>query len=118
MALLEVIRGGLSFEDPDEIPAPDKPSEEWTDEEHEAYFLACWKAAGPSNVEHAVKTLDVPAAAIAAALDVLEAIRSACAAGAEQTGLRSEFDTETLPYLLDCLRQRVKEDASGAAVSE
>ena len=114
----EVIRGGLAFEDPDEIPAPDKPIEEWTPEEHEAYFLACWERAEPPTVEHAVKTIEAPADAIASALDVLEAIKTACAAAADQTGLRNEFDHESLPNLLYSLRQRVKEDAAGMSIAE
>lgn len=118
MALLEVIRGGLAFEDPDEISGPDKPIEEWTEEEHDAYFLACWEKAEPSTVEYAVKHLEAPAEAIASALAVLEKISASCAADAEKEGLRNEFDYEQLPHLLQCLRQRVKEDASCGVIAE
>lgn len=111
MAPFEVIRGGLAFEDPNEIPAPDKPIEEWTEKEHEAYFLACWEQAEDSTLEYAVKTLKEPAEAIAAALEVVEAIRTSCTSDAEKTGLRNEFEYENLPRLLQCLRQRVKEDS-------
>ncbi len=118
MAVFEVIHGGLSFKDPDEIPAPDRPAEEWTEAEHEAFFLYCWDNAEDSTLEFSVKNLSVPADAIATAADVLEKIRLACAEGAARTGLRNEFDYEQLPHLLRCLQQRVQEDKTKMAMAE
>lgn len=69
----------------------------------------------PDTMEHAIKTLEAPAAAIAAALEVVEAIRQACADEAAAEGLRNEFDYETAPRLLDALRLRVKADRPPAA---
>ena len=107
--MFEVIRGGLLYTDPDEIPAPDKPTEEWTEEEKERYFLFCWEHAEESTVAYAVKKLETPAETIAAAIDVLEAVERACAAGSARTGLQNEFYKETCCNLLMCLRQKANE---------
>lgn len=74
------------------------------------YSNVIWGEAEPGTMEHAVKFLDAPAAAIAAALEVLTGIRQACEDEAAAEGLRNEFDYEPAPDLLAALRQRVEVD--------
>ena len=118
MAPFEVIRGGHAFEDPNEIPAPNKPYSEWSEAEKEEYFILEWQLAEEGTVEHVVKNLDAPDEAISTALDVLEKIRLVCNADDDRLGLRHEFDHETLPELLACLRQRVRENNANKVIAE
>ena len=97
------------------IYEPGKAWAEMTEAEKAEYTAQEWAEAEPGTMEHAIKTLEAPAAAIAAALEVVEAIRQACADEAAAEGLRNEFDYETAPRLLDALRLRVKADRPPAA---
>lgn len=109
MKAFEVIKGGPKFHDPDEIPGPDKPIEEWTAEDHEAYSLILWEIAEKPSIEYAVKTMDVPAASLETTLSVLEAVQQSCAREAAALGLRDIFRNENIPNLIWCIRQRLKE---------
>lgn len=95
-----------------------EPGKEWaemTEAEKEDYKAQQWAEAEPGTLEHAIKTLDAPAAAIAAALEVMEAIKQACEDEATAEGLRNEFDHETAPDLLEALRRRSEADRQQAA---
>lgn len=109
MVKLRVIKGGR-FSEPDEIPAPDKPNEEWTIEERDAYHAYLYDHAEEGTVEYSVKYLDEPREDIAAALRVLEAISQSCAAAAKKVGIINEFELESARHLLRILRRRVKND--------
>ena len=109
MVELRVIEGGR-FSDPDEIPAPDKPIEQWTNNELAMYEAYLYDNAEDGSVEYSVKYLDEPREDIAAALRVLEAIARDCAAAAERAGTRNEFEIESARNLLRVLRQRVNAD--------
>ena len=105
----EVIPGGLCLED--DIPAPDKPIEEWTPEEHEEYNRYLYDEAEPGTPEAVIKGLAICPAAIRATIETLEAIRAACGAEAEATGYRSEWPYITTPYLLTLLQLRERSEA-------
>lgn len=105
--IFEVIPGGL-FDD-DDIPAPDKPIEEWTDEEHEEYLRTIWNEAGTGTMEHVIKSIDLPKGEIITAINVLEAIRVGCAADASASGLRSEWNNNLdAPHLQLALKLRLE----------
>lgn len=90
-----------------------EPGKEWaemTEAEKAEHTAQEWAEAEPGTMQHAIKTLKAPAAAIAAALEVIEAIRQVCENEAAADGLRNEFDYESLPDLLTALRLRVKAD--------
>ncbi len=91
-------------------PGKEKTWAEMTEAEKAEYTAQEWAEAEPGTMYHAVKCLEAPAAAIAAALEVVEAIRQACADEAAAEGLRNEFDYESAPDLLTALRQRVKDN--------
>lgn len=99
-------------------PGREGPGKEWaqmTEAERAAHKAREWAEAEPGTMEHAIKHLEAPAAAIAAALEVMEAIRQACADEAAAEGLRNEFDHETAPDLLEALRRRSEADRQQAA---
>lgn len=83
---------------------------EMTEDEQAAYTAQIWRDAEPGTVEHAAKTIEAPAAAMATALEVVEAIRKACETVATAEGLRNEFDPAPAADLLSALRLRVKAD--------
>ena len=109
MVDLRVIKGG-PWSDPDEIPAPDKPIEEWTEADHEEYEKALWDSADdPGSIEYVVKKLQEPIEAIETAVHVLEAIKTECEEEAAILGLISDYNRNN-DYLLNLLRRRVKAD--------
>lgn len=91
-------------------PGKEKTWPEMDETEKAEYTAQQWAEAEPGDFYHAVKYFNAPAAAIAAALEVVEAIRQACADEAAAEGLRNEFDYESAPDLLTALRQRVKDN--------
>lgn len=108
----EVIPGGLLLESlrAEDIPAPEKPIEEWTQEEHEEYDRYCYENAEPGSIEHGIKSLSPDA--LEAAITGLEAIRAALEAEAAATGFRNEW--EHLPdviFLYKTLKQRQRSEA-------
>lgn len=109
MKPFEVLKGGHPFQDPDKIPAPNKPVEEWTAEDHEAYSLTLWEIAEKSSIEYAVKTLDVSPANLETTLSVLEAVQQSCARESAALGLKDIFQEERIHNLIWCIRQRLKE---------
>ena len=109
MVELRVIQGGKFF-DPDEIPAPDKPIEEWTEEDNEQYQSYLWDNAEKGTMQYAIKNLSAPAGDIETAARVLAAIKKTLDESAAREGIRSEFDFESPKALLWMLRRRVKAD--------
>ena len=107
--IFEVIPGGLCFED--DIPAPDKPIEEWTEAEVEQYHNALWKAAEPGSVENPVKVADLTADTINTVVEALETIRTVFEAEASETGFQREWPYLTADYLLDMLKRRQRFEA-------
>ena len=108
----DVIPGGLLLErlQAEDIPAPDKPIEEWTQEEEEEYNRYCYENAEPGSIEHGIKSLAPEA--LEAAITGLESIRAALEAEAAATGFRNEW--EHLPdviYLYSILKQRQQSEA-------
>lgn len=91
-------------------PGQEKTWPEMSEPEKAEYIAQEWAEAEPGTMYHAAKCLEAPAAAIAAALEVVEAIRQACADEAAAEGLRNDFDYESATDLLTALRLRVNED--------
>lgn len=77
--------------------------------EHEMSIAEEWANPETGTMFHAVKHLKAPAAAIAAALRVTEAIKQTCDNDAAAEGIRTEFTNEAIE-LLTALRLRVEED--------
>ena len=104
----EVIPGGLLLAQlaENDIPCPDKPIEEWTEEENEAYHRYLYENAEPGTPEAVIKALDVSTEAIQTVINTLEAIRAGCEAAAAETGYRSEWPHLDAAYLLTLLRLR------------
>ena len=102
--VFEVIQGGLPFQD--DIPAPDKPIEEWTPEEREEYERRIWETAQSGTLEHVMKTMEMSEEALYALINSLEAIRAALIAEAEAEGLRDEWQYVDGEYLLQVLKNR------------
>ena len=100
----EVIPGGLCFED--DIPAPDKPIEEWTEEEKAEYERYCFENSEPGSAQAAIKEADISPEVISATIDALEAIRTVCSKEAEATGFRDEWPHVMAEDLLTWLHLR------------
>ena len=99
-----VIPGGL-YEPPadlDDVPTPEKPTEEWTQEEHEEYNRYCYENAEPGTVEHGIKSLSP--SALEAAITGLEAIRAALEEEAAANGLRNEWEHLDVPFLYSVIK--------------
>ena len=119
MPELKVIYGGKhKFVDDTEIPGPDKPREEWTEEDRWAFESALWENSEEGDVQHAVKTLTAAPEEIETALRVLEEIRRNC----EECAVRekrkhNDFDLDDAEGLLWTLRYRVRQDKAAAQQS-
>ena len=107
--IFEVIPGGLLFED--DIPGPDKPIEEWTEEELEQYNNVLWERAEPGSLEHPIKTVALTTDTISTVIKALEAIHAVFEAEVIETGFRSEWPYLTAEYLLDMLKRRQRSEA-------
>ena len=103
-----LIPGGLLD---DESPVPDKPIEEWTQEEHEAYTRYWYENAEPGTADYALKHLCISSAAIVTTIQTLEAFRSACIAEAETAGLKTEWTHLTGDNIIGLLKQRQRSDS-------
>ncbi len=100
--VFEVIPGGLCLQD--DIPAPDKPIEEWTQEEHEQYHRYLYENAEPGTAEAAVKSLDISSSALQTVIITLEAIQAACEQQVNTSGYRNEWPYLECSYLLTMLK--------------
>ena len=109
----EVIPGGLLLEQlrAEDIPAPDKPASEWTEEETEAYHRYCYENAEPGTIENALKNLAITPETLEETIEALEAIRAALEAEAAATGYRNEWPTVEAAFLLEMLKQRRRSEA-------
>ena len=103
----EVIPGGLLFAD--DVPAPNKPIEEWTEEEKTAYDRYLWENAEPGTTEHTIKHFAISSEDLNTIISTLEGIRTATAAAAAQDGYKSDFEAVGAEELLKYLK--IKENA-------
>ena len=113
----EVIPGGLLLEKirEDDIPAPDKPIEEWTQEEHEEYDRYNYENAEPGTADHALKYLDISPEAIITTISTLEALKAACIKEAEETGYETGWKSANGDNLINLFKQRRRSDAERKA---
>lgn len=113
----EVIPGGLLLEllRAEDVPAPDKPIEEWTPEEHEEYNRYCYENAEPGTEDHALKYLDIAPEAIITTISTLEALKAACVKETEETGYDTGWKTITGDNLINLFKQRRRSDAERKA---
>lgn len=105
---ITVIPGGLYKPDPqlieDDVPCPDKPVEEWTEEEKEAYDRYMWENADPGSIESVIKAITVSQEDITATISILEKIKACAAETAAETGFRNEWDYSVPEDLLKLLQ--------------
>ena len=109
----EVIPGGLLFED--DIPAPEKPYSEWTEEEKTEYHRYLWENAEPGTLEYTIKRLDFPAEKIRTIITVLESIRNAAREDAAAAGYNSEWKNYRVEELLSILTVSQDPGRAGSA---
>ena len=98
---LEVIPGGLLFAD--DVPTPDKPAEEWTEEENETYHRYLWENAEPGTMADTLKKLDLSAENLSITIRTLEEIRNRTQEDAATAGYKSEWEIVTPEELLSLL---------------
>ena len=109
-----IIPGGLLD---DESPAPDKPIEEWTAEEHEAYSSYWYENAEPGTADYALKHLSISSEAIRTTIQTLETFRSACSAEAEAAGYKTEWNHLSGDNIIGLFKQRLRSDPCAVIVS-
>ena len=97
----EVIPGGLLFAD--DVPTPDKPSEEWTEEENEDYHRYLWENAEPGTMADTLKKMDLSAENLSITIKTLEEIRKHTQEDATAAGYKSEWEIVTQEELLSLL---------------
>lgn len=97
----EVIPGGLLFAD--DVPTPDKPSEEWTEEENEDYHRYLWENAEPGTMADTLKKMDLSAENLSITIKTLEEIRNRTQEDATSAGYKSEWEIVTPEELLSLL---------------
>ena len=100
----EVIPGGLLFAD--DVPAPDKPANEWTEEEKTAYDLYMWENAEPGTTEHTIKHFAISSEELSTIISTLERIQTATAAAAAQAGYKNDFKEITAEELLQFFKTK------------
>lgn len=107
----EVVEGLACCTD-DDIPCPDKPFEEWTEEERDEYYRLIWEIAGPGTLEHAMKTIDVAPQIVRTVLDFMELYRRTWNTQAEESGLTGEWKDLNGDYLIVLLKRRLSVNGS------
>ena len=99
----EIIKGGLYDED---IPTPEGPYSEWTEEEKEEYHRYLWENPEKGTITYTIKNLNISAESVNTIINTLEAIKSAAQEEATATGYKSDWTITTAEELLSLMLRK------------
>ena len=97
----EIIPGGLLLDD--DIPAPEKPIEDWTEEEKEAYHKILWERAEPGTLADTIKKTSIPEETLDTIIAALKTIKNRAENDAIAAGYMCEWETVSAEELLTLL---------------
>ncbi len=102
----EVITGGLLDAFKNDIPCPDKPASEWTQEEKEAYENYCYENAEPGSDESVIKAITISSEELDTVIRTLDLIQTESEKQSAETGFISVYDHLFIKDLVALLETR------------